>query len=1727
MLRQCALLACLLVTFVGTRADTPIPSCDSTASSTAVPRPWYSLPTSTDPRNQCGGASCNYGWQETDGTDSPSLQAIHRNMITLTGGASNTAGQFINISASSGPNSIASSSVLDSNYVFSDSVGSLDAGSSGWSFEFTFKMTQIQNYAKIMDFGNDNAGGRCHDDVLFGSRGNTNTTAFDWCETNGAEHQLYPSPQVELNLWYHVVIVVQELSSPTGARTGRAHWYAYFNGVTNFGVDAVTGPMPTGVPRTNKLIGKSDWADNYWSGNLRTFNVYRHALGPAQINALYLGQMGSSCTVNRQDDSTLPAGSGQGGPASNPQPIFQLPSTIPPGNGYSWLVQDPADVPCGLSDVHSHLLVLGGGIANGQYVDLAASTGSNSIGTTMPNIGGDGSGSLANNDAGLSFEVVFKPLIVEHYSKMFDLGNTRTVGSTCNEGEISSGWFADGPTIDFDVCDATGREYKMGAIDSAPMNQWTHVVYVIQKTANGKANYYSYVNGELVSSLPMAYMPTSRSHDHAYMGKSNWASDWYWEGMIDTFNIYDRAISPRGARALYNSHSNNGAAPKYCPVSYNPPSTVDASLRIFSADFATDPSSSTGGIPGYQWALFDSNDTSVNQGLHRGLLYLSGGAGGVTGPYVNLTATSGPNYIGRTFDSSLMGGAATTGNVLVGTAGFAIETVFKATAAPNWAKLFDFSGLRSTSSRCNYDVFFGWHGTQAGAWDFQICDQDGASYGAAPFWTNGQTFQWYHVITNVAMTSSGKANYTIYVNGDLVSVSVNQYYPTNLPRPHAVIGLSEWNDAYWQGYLDTFNIYSTSLNPSQARTLYQSAMLTPATVTLPTCSDAASAVAIPKPWFDFGFDSDPRPTTPGAENGAANYGFVTVDPSDPANVQNVHSGLLVLSGSPSSAQGGYINLTASTGPDSVGVTIPMNGPQANIGGSGDSSNLAANGNAGWTFETTFKPTSQQAWAKLWDLANPQVDGVCRDDLLLGWRDTSNTLTFTVCDNTGAQTTIYSDVNLVLNTWYHVVIVIQQLADTASTGSQVARYTMYINGVVPAGTAHSIIGPLPRRTFRRNADLGKSSWNDGYFAAYVDSFNIFDSSLNSAQINALYLKRMGGCSASIQTGTTRPSFNGDRIPSGTSTASLTPFWALPTDSAPSNGNGAAVVWEQNDPEDVFCGLDQYHTGLFNLAGSMPGEVGPYINVAQASGPNSVGSAMPTIGGTGAGSVSDGSAGWTFEFSVKARSVEQWSKLMDFSQEHTTDGHCHNDIVTGFYDASPFWSFSTCNADNVEYKINDAFGSSTIDVWMHGVMVIQANADGTANYFTYRDGKLYNALLNAYLPQAVARPNGFLGRSAWQADQYWDGLIDLFNVYQYAASTSQVLALFNSRSNNGLAPVACDSNQGNVPDVISSRSAILDLTFDVDPRPSAGGASAANFGWVAVDANDTASNQALHKNLLSLDGLSQYVNLTATSGATYMGQTFNPSRIGRGTTGSAYLGTAGWTIELTYKATARKTYSKVFDFGSGAPRYNILYGELADRESEYTFQLFDRNNNDQGSTGTVPALTGMSLFNWYHVVFVIQQTRTNTANYYIYVNGVQRWSRTEAWYIESLPRMNAFIGKSAWNDALWQGFIDTFRIYSVAATPTQVLNLYRVEEGQDVTSSSSKLSGGAIAGAVIGSIVGAVLLCLIVFCVCCKGKSSSFSRKKDMSLDTGSGRFGEMHDNDVEMSQAPGEEGTADE
>ena len=82
--------------------------------------------------------------------------------------------------------------------------------------------------------------------------------------------------------------------------------------------------------------------------------------------------------------------------------------------------------------------------------------------------------------------------------------------------------------------------------------------------------------------------------------------------------------------------------------------------------------------------------------------------------YVNLSASGGPYYIGQTLPQLLIGSVTPGTSPINGTAGWAFEVVFKATAQLAWSKVFDIGNFQPNNDQyCINDIVFGWNGGNA------------------------------------------------------------------------------------------------------------------------------------------------------------------------------------------------------------------------------------------------------------------------------------------------------------------------------------------------------------------------------------------------------------------------------------------------------------------------------------------------------------------------------------------------------------------------------------------------------------------------------------------------------------------------------------------------------------------------------------------------------------------------------------------------------------------------------------------------------------------------------------------------------------------------------------------------------------------------------------------------------------------------------------------------------
>ena len=99
-----------------------------------------------------------------------------------------------------------------------------------------------------------------------------------------------------------------------------------------------------------------------------------------------------------------------------------------------------------------------------------------------------------------------------------------------------------------------GNEMTLLTNELIPSNQWVHVAAVVDQNGIG----YIYWNGSLVASGSM-HTPNNILRTLQYIARSAWGSDAYFNGLIDEFVLYDRALTPEEVQILYlgGSYSNS------------------------------------------------------------------------------------------------------------------------------------------------------------------------------------------------------------------------------------------------------------------------------------------------------------------------------------------------------------------------------------------------------------------------------------------------------------------------------------------------------------------------------------------------------------------------------------------------------------------------------------------------------------------------------------------------------------------------------------------------------------------------------------------------------------------------------------------------------------------------------------------------------------------------------------------------------------------------------------------------------------------------------------------------------------------------------------------------------------------------------------------------------------------------------------------------------------------
>ena len=558
--------------------------------------------------------------------------------------------------------------------------------------------------------------------------------------------------------------------------------------------------------------------------------------------------------------------------AQTPAPFFSLtfatePAAATAGTAsYGWQPSDASDAACGIAQYHQGLITLEGGqgyttadvpptlppYAEPQFLNLSAATGPYSVDSVLPVIFGP------STAGGWSVEVTFKPTLQGQFSKLIDIGSTRTSGS-CNN-DFYLGWTQDTQTMSTGSCDSTGASNGNNDFGGTWVpGQWYHVVFVIAQLGNGstlgngQGNWTMYVNGVQSVTLTNTFYPVAAVRQNAMIGNSNWG-DQLWAGWLDTFNVYDAALTATQAANL-SSVALGSSTPTLACTATSTATTVPTSAMYYSNTFDTNPITALGlTSPTYQWTSADPLDSSNAALLHSGLILLNGTSN--AGGYANMTATSGPSAV-ASYPLGPVGGQG-TGSISDGTLGWSFEVVYKAFAINSYAKIYDLTN--GAGGGGIDDIIYGYNG---GSGDFEV-DYDPAAATnqqilspAGPSAATLQLNTWYHHVwviqynSSLSFATAGNTSstqdlsqYYSYLNGSQFSSMSKAIYPPYMSRNNGFLGRSAWGgDPAFQGYVDLFRVYSVALTPGQVQTLYQQAMVTGVPASAPGSSSSSSAAA--------------------------------------------------------------------------------------------------------------------------------------------------------------------------------------------------------------------------------------------------------------------------------------------------------------------------------------------------------------------------------------------------------------------------------------------------------------------------------------------------------------------------------------------------------------------------------------------------------------------------------------------------------------------------------------------------------------------------------------------------------------------------------------------------------------------------------------------------------------------------------------------------------------------
>lgn len=742
------------------------------------------------------------------------------------------------------------------------------------------------NWQRIFDFGNGTA------NFLFLCPNTGGNLRFAIRQNNGTEQRLN-APPLTAGVWTHVAVTI-------GGDTGKL----FVNGAL-VDTQAIT-INPGNIGTETNYIGKSQFNDPLFSGMLDDVRVIPSALTDAQVTALagstppqfssdlvvkaaalkyqpYVADLAGDLTGSTAGVTFAklagPAwlavtadGKLTGVPGQTDGGVNQLlvSATAPGGAIETATIQMNVGEAPGMVSRYAfngnttsaigpaHGTAVGGpGYVTGQRGQAIDLDGTDDV-VTLP------SGAVTLDEVTVATWVNWDG--GNNWQRIFDFGNgTNEYLFLCPKS---------GSNRMLLVIRKDGVEQSCDATTLAA-NQWVHVAATI-----GGGTMRLFVNGVQVSSVATALKLSDMMPANNYIGDSQYAADPLFDGRLDEFQIFNRALS-----AAELSAAMNGTAPIFSldPMT-RPAAVIGEVYEKALAGMATDANAGStltySKIGGPRWLSVGSNGrlsgvpSASDAGLNRLIVRVTDPSGladdaaldiNVPGPADlrahygfnnspadNMGGASGQNFGAPVYGDGLFERAINLdgtddyvrlrADVVNGLTDVTIAARVFWDGGNNWQRIFDFGNNttqymvltpKSAANTLRFTITM--NGNAAGA--EQILDGPVLPVG-----------EWTHV----AVTLQGNTG-TLYVNGAAVDAETITLDPASFSPALNYIGKSQWPDPYFNGLVDDFRIYNRSLTAGEVSAL----AVSPPPVIVPDPSYEAWAQGVAFPAGQGNAEDDP------------------------------------------------------------------------------------------------------------------------------------------------------------------------------------------------------------------------------------------------------------------------------------------------------------------------------------------------------------------------------------------------------------------------------------------------------------------------------------------------------------------------------------------------------------------------------------------------------------------------------------------------------------------------------------------------------------------------------------------------------------------------------------------------------------------------------------------------------------------------------------------------------